>query len=957
MSITKFEGLSQSVSVSSHFPLYLNGEPWFFTSYKSDAFSVINAYTGKIITKSTGYTVNGYCKVTVSHLYQNRIFLYGFASNDILLDLNLDTEEMSIVDLRPFIVPYSGGNLTSYKAKPYHTRISTDGNLYFSPAVYRASSPLLKYDPGTRTVTALDITGNQEANFRQRLLNMDCVVLTGDANFNGVYVPFAIDDSLNNNHATVLSELRSTFGSYEYRTRFWVHWDDRGASPTKRRVFARINDGVTDTWKFVDLNNSPLVIQTNTNQVSSQAASNAINAWGNANCTYEEFAANAGDLGVSLPSLDYNLNLAGVRQVGRYIYVGEGGYINSKAIFRMIPFKLDGTEVFAGSIDFANDETYKNGDTRQDYLCNFGGVQGFSSNNEYVRFFELNPTNPESDTGLQLGYLRPDTDTFVPYDPVADPSGYIIASVDLDDPTDINGLGVGHRSAGNQTIEHLGENWIKLPELFAAIREDIIVTRSDDGDVADVTLEYTPDYRREEFTIRVIAKDVPMIPSTIGALIEPSTNNVVLSNILYGGDTELDMSNPSVPSIVNTYTGNISMRGAIDLEDSSGDGRVFIYGYLNEAHIIDLNTSTITRFILGAGNAQGASVIDGTYLVAVGALARTQAYKATYFLARLVNHQTVVSTGWTDLPTEINPALGEAFREKYGLPDSTYSDAAVEAIISQYLVDNPSASRAAIVSEAKQSAIWQAWDVASYVHSSTRTMVFSLRFKGYAALRNINIDSDGAGDLVGENDDEATTYMKLAYVSDNDIENLTASDWDLITINTASIPIGVHPDMRIQSTDDYVLLFQNDNANSLGRIHIISKTNLDNIAKGTKVITAFDIVTTINLGDSSTSYGFGNGGTNSPTTQGNVFAWSLGNIVYFTIKIVDGSSPYPCVMKIDASTGVVTTVANSANVQDRILSVPSSSTINIGSGADYFRVLSEADGFLLEDALTVDEFA
>ena len=315
-----------------------------------------------------------------------------------------------------------------------------------------------------------------------------------------------------------------------------------------------------------------------------------------------------------------------------------------------------------------------------------------------------------------------------------------------------------------------------------------------------------------------------------------------------------------------------------------------------------------------------------------------------------MDHQTITTYKPTDLPTDLNKSIGIEVREKYGLSATSYDRADVESIVSVILANNPAMTRSMLIDEFFNTAKWQFWDVCGYLFSSTRTFVAMLKFKRAAAMRNIEI-FDGAA-YVSEFRDDATTYQSIAYVSTNNVTTLASSDWALITINTTEIGIGDFRDMRIAETTDHVLIFDNVNASGVGYIHIISKTNLDTIAKTTKAITSFDRVVSVPLGSSSASLGFGSGGSNSSSTQGNGFVDTLGNDAYFTIKSENGSSPYPCIMRVDATNGNLTTIATSQNIRTRVLNVTSFDTMNVGSESDVFRIESLSTEIIvnLEDA-------
>jgi hypothetical protein len=948
MAVNIYNELATNASTSHTSLIRMSdGEEWIAWTSRSDAVVAMNPRTGQKHVVITGYTTNGYTKVTISKDYPRRIFFYGFGANRMLLDLDLDTGGYDFIHLGDKYPPYSGGLFSFAWEEPYHVWPSTDGKLYLSGGGYRQDAGVVEYDPATKTASIITFSGNNQINYRQALLNIDAVEISNAGSLNGVYVPLPVDDTLINRLSNIQTDIISAFPGWNYERRVWVHWSDRAASPANRRVL--FFDGTS--WKLIDVLAPSVFHNTQVSHFSLEdALANAnwideLSAPSSVTSSYDKFTDHNATLGASIPGIDHNLVLSGCIRVGRHIWIAQGGYRANKTIFYMIAIDpATGNYLPFQVFDWANDEFPNNGNSYVDCVCNFGGAYGYSASNEYVRFIY----NGDRAGSQDIGFMRLDgagdgTNDFVAYDPAVDPSGYVVAyNVDLRSYSDPNGLGCAiTHSTGVSTETINAEDWLVDDNfnIVCALRTEYEQEKKVYGKAVDISFRVMADRNRPSLQRTIVAENIPTIASTLGGAIEPSADLVAVAGILYGGESIIDFSNLSAIDKLAQFSGRISIRGVLNLDDATGLGRVLVYGYLNTAYILDFNDNSRTEIVLGVGTANAGHVIDASYAAFSGALARTASYKSTYFLTRYVDKSSLVVTDFVNLPTQLDRQLAISIRESYGLPDDDYSDSTVEAVIQLALSADPGLSRADIINEFKASAQWSIFDLVGYTYSSTRTVVWSLLYKGYAALRGIRIDSTGSGDYIDSDDDIANVYQSLAYLADNDFTSVSDTDYSIIRINTSDFPQGYIGYLRIEETDDYIALFENRNTDSTGKIFIISKSTLDTIAKGTKEITAFDRIVDVALGSTGSAYGFGLGGNNSSSSTSADFTHVEGNVIYFTVQTVNGSSPYPCVMTVDCSTGATSVIAESSNIRPRNIDyLVSNDSMGISTGTEYVRI-------------------
>lgn len=855
---------------------------------------------------SAGYS-DGFLNLKLSYSHtQNLFYFYGYDFD--ILEYNPQSGATKTYSYATHVATYVN-SLSNESARafnfPHYIGTATDGNLYFGNIRFRGVCSLVKFDTSTKEFTFSSILPDREFEFIHGTKFCPAFKIDTGA-FAGVYARmYWYDDSYTSIRSQIEAEAVASGLTWTNANQMWVHWDDRDAASLTRRVFTPIGAG--ETWKFVDL----LSPSTWLNSQKS-AGSDDATAYGGTFITetsapvskagwstiqdVKDFAA---DIGYTVPAYDPIIMYSKIRGVGRYAY--NYNYLANKAQFFTFGYSLTtGEAIYTDAFDKAT-TFVDNGELLEIYLCNFGGAFGFSSDPEYVGFTKNEAGN--------YCFIRPDTDTWVEYNITTDPSGYKIAKVSWDDPSDVNAPGHYLSIFGSFTqFQAENETWNKASDstVKPALNENIIQLVDENLPVADLTFQVTHDYNYTRLVKNLEVKGIPTINGTICQAIEDSANNIIVSGQRYSGTVTLQKTGASTFTTTKYFADGISPDGM----KKFAPGKYLIYGYLGTSKVIDVSTWGTPTQVSSTNKVQEIGYMDANRTDCVllqGNGVRLSLYQTGYLYLIRFDTSTYVQVRITALPSVLNIQETIDFRKALGLTDTTHTDAEVENAIQAYILSTGE-SRAQVIARFTGACKYDGRDIASY---GTKTVI-GLNRREISALRTINVeDTPGSGIWYTETYGQSTDYPAAAYFDIADVEDLTAGDVKIVEFQVAGLQ-GTGGIGRVGVSDNYIYWLKNDPTNSRAIVRAVTKTNFEAAAAGSGIITSFDKTIYVSTGSTSNTYGFGDADkfeVPSTTYQSNAFL-AVGDKIYATIRSnVAESGTYPAVIEIDLSAGTYRTFA------------------------------------------------
>lgn len=836
----------------------------------------------------------------------------------------------------------NSGNRTS---SAYETRISTDGYCSFSTTTHRHWPAVARYNGTTGQFDICNKDPFKEFDIiHGRPYTNAFKVDTPSSPFNGIY-SYWYDDSFNSVLDTAIAEGAAaspvvTFGGT--RTGY-LHFSDRAASSTTRRVLAPVNIAGVDSagvylWRIIDVKSPSTWYKNSTNLDGEQGIGGNFteDAWedqatasvSTTNWSYGELQDYNTDTGLTNPSYDPSLFPPILNQVGRFIYVHH--YNTAKTNFYCIPYAMDdypSLNIVKGQVIYPKNwpvwnyatQMLNNSSSLAIYLCNFGGSFGFSSNNEYVGFFNNIDASLQS-TG-QKGFLRPDNLEFMEYDPVTDPSGYVVASVDVQNPTDPNGFGVTSNYWGNEILQIINEeDWYTGHNNYfkSAIRDEFKIRVDSANQSARLVFDVVPDYTKPHQIGQVSVDLVPTLFGTLAGVLEMTQDQLLVGGLIYAGIVAMDRDDMlDTLSEVHYFSDVISFRGCTALSTT----KAIFWGYLNTSNVITTtnwpNLSSVNHskpFNGEINKVLGVEVLNANYAVMHGTQVRTAAYRNSYAYLDYYDIATDTMTPLPNRPKDLDPESGLDFRNKISLTQSSADDATTENAVLAYLAANPSVSRPDLITDFLGTTIWGATWVSTYGGSK---IVVSLSNKGLSALRGITIyEFPGfTGTTYTEDYYDATTWSSCLFIDKADPSTITSGDYKLISLQVVDKPdpgntlLGLSNIGKVKCTTNYTAFFRNDPTNSRSIIYILTNAALESAASTTKTITSFNSVVTMPTLSTSSTYGVGEGGKGFLSGDNRPIDWAVtsGDFVYFVVNINQdlGGGTFEAVKRIDLSTGTI----------------------------------------------------
>ena len=900
------------------------------------AIAINRAYLRNDVNDNEHFTVQNKSG-SVIHLYPSkgigRVMLNTIASNDYfysnysrtsnclyywnqdgleLLEYNIETGEKNFYNMHVvggYASTAQSEFLARYPILPYGGYVSTDDHIYLSCLVGDSVYGYLRFNVTTKEFDEHSVVPDKEfTHIHMRNRNHAFYIDTGA--FAGVYSSYIwteSSDGYTHLRDTIVAEIGASGLSWPNSNLIFLHQDDRELVSATRRIYTPIGAG--NTWKIIDIKSPSTWINTQ------RASSTGFDIPKTATCIDQANApvsttnwsvllflyGLATEAGLTLPTLSVGIAHATPRLVGRFIYVGHH-YLGAQTYFYNFVIHPDtGEAVYTYS--FNKYDAYSDNQDYLDYKCNFGGDFGFSSSDEIVRFLTDNIGN--------YYFFRPDTKVFQAYNPITDPDDYVIRRVFLDTPTDVDGVGIYIVTGIEENIDDL-EYYTDSTTGISTIALAVIYNQElKSDDIADVTYRVLPDKTSPDKYVDITVKNLYVNTSALSHAIPITGDKVAAIGEVYSGYSMGDIV--SEDFVLKKYLGGaISPNGAI----KSGN-YIFVYGYSGVSNIIDFSDwNNIVKESLSTGqtNEVTYATVRPEGILALGQASRSSAYY-TGCAFSIVDVAANTVTGITSLfPNEFNFRSAVDLRSLTALSDPTYSDVNVESAIQAYMTSSGK-SRATVIAEFLNTARWGCADAHTY---GTKTVV-GLSYNGVLGLSGIRIrETLPSGTWIDQ-----TYYQneggKALFIDTSDILTLAPSEIKPVQFTLAP---NVQEMGRVAGSDNYLAFIVNDPTNEQGIIRVVTKTDFETAANGSGEITSLARTIEVSFGSTSNVYGFGDAQYfDSTNTHCSNAYFCEGDDLYITCRsnVIDAGL-YPCILKVDLSTGSSEVFAKSATRATRAIS-------------------------------------
>lgn len=781
---------------------------------------------------------------------------------------------------------------TGFWGNWYNQSISTDGHAYGAAFRNNAVPAIWRINSSTSEVDIFHQNPDFKTEVIQGLQYSLAFHYTGAVTaLQGVYSTWRSDDDFTQLFDTVISEATSVGVTFKPDSRlFALHTDDRAVGSITRRVSAFTNISGVDSpgvyvERLVDLKD---------------VAERTTNMSGGA---YALMSTLSGTTGINVPAFNLGLFYTNEsRQVGRFMYAAyyRASFPNYYGFaYALQDYPSQGVE--AGQMIFPTNQIWDRESDLPDYAgynagiykCNFGGAFGFSSSDEPVMFIYSYAD------GTTKGFIRPDNLEFYTYDPVADPNGYVISTINnlTEFGCDIaQGLG---------PVQYGGESVITSSILESSVLEDIQSIVDPDFNVADAIFSFHP---HKDYTLVRSGRATGLSASAgiIAGVIELAANQLAIGGINYTG-VAVKTRSGSTLSDVDFYNNVNSIYSVLRFDSSTS----LWFGY--DAQIFKVTSAPSGAVISGIpikytlyGNA-----LNSTYAIVSGRSIRVENYYEGYAYVAYLNPATNSNALLPNLPNKLNPLSGKVFRELIGLESESYSDNdAMDAAIS-YANAN-SLTLQDVIDMALDTCLYAAYDPVCWGGSKCLIGLRVNELSGLVGIR-LNDEADQTGTWYDENYYLSTEYPAAYYFDKADPTSLIESDYKTIKFEVSGFQ-GVDTLGRLAASDDYVAFLKNDSTSGNAVIRVVAKTDIESAASTGNPINAFARTINIALGSTSTEYGFGAGngtfGLLGNFTRPNNFFFSIGNKLYVSVitAVTDGGSK-PAIYEVDLATGTTTIYA------------------------------------------------
>ena len=878
--------------------IVIDGIEHLFIENKSGSIVHVNSKTGRSTVVLNNATPNDYFYTAYSTL--SNCFYICSQNGDDLLEYNPNTS-----DVHSYQIYNDGGTIyqawsqiiNRYNPIIYNPLISTDGHVYLGQYVVDNLHGYIKFNVLTKEFDDWSIHPDKEfTHIYGRKFNDAMYIDTGD--LAGVYSTYRWSepsDGYIDLRDTVLSEIVAAGLALVDNDTLWIHQDDRSLASTTRRIIYTV--GTPNGYKIIDIKSPGTWINRPDNTDQSGNPVDTTN-WITGVELYDLFV----QAGITKPSFQPSIAYCIPQKIGRYVYVGHFYMGNASHFFTFAIHPITGEAMYTYS--FNKYETFFQSDERV-RLCNFGGDYGFSSDDEIVSFLSDNVGN--------WYFIRPDTHEFVLYDMTADPDEYILATVNLDDISDPNGFGIFFEprfsSSVIQTIND--EDWYINTNIASKAALSTEYLQEITGDVADVTYRFLPDKTKPTEVFAVKAKGLWASTADMTQSLVAGIDRIACIGEVYNGASFLDVIDGDNFTLKQYETRTISPNGAVKVGNY-----IISYGYSGITNVFYVsNWNNIERFDLPAGPTNEVmymtSRLEGVLSLGISSRSNPH-YEGCAFSLIDLSARTVTDLS-SKFPNEFIRNSAIVLRSITGLSGASYTDGAVETQVQAYMASQ-SLTRSQVIDLFKNTGRWHCADAHTY---GDKTVV-GLAYEGVLGLVGIRIEETVSSGIWIDRNFYQNEGGKALLIDTTDILNLQPSEIKPVQFNLTP---NVQSMGRVAGSDNYLAFIVNDPDNEQGIIRIVSKADFETAANGSGIITTIPTVVTIDFGGGS-DYGFGDADAfdNFNTHCSNAY-FCEGDDLYITCRSnIADTGLYPCVLKIDLSTGSSEVFVKSATRATRAIS-------------------------------------
>ena len=788
-----------------------------------------------------------------------------------------------------------------YYPLPYIPLLSTDGNIYINLLIFNTIHGYIRFNVTTKEFDEHSAIPDQEFFHIHAKTECSARYLVHPT-LGGVYSNYVFTDDYIHLRNTIISELNSAGVTYVDTGTIWVNYADRALLATNRRVIINITGGT----RILDIKVNPLTNWINPATNLNQAGVSVDTTGWISGVSLYALNVQAGI--PSAPTLSVSVTTLTTRKVGRFVYVGYG-YIGNKTHFFTFGIHPITGEALYPPPSFNKYTTFLNNSSSSTvYKCNFGGLFGFSSNNELVQFLAGNGN------GLTY-FIRPDNNAFEIYNPITNPDGYVIRAVTLNSTTDPDGLGCYHTPRfTNSVLETIdGLDYYVDNNFGCKTAIGLDYGQENFGDVSTVTYNILPDRTKPDETFSYEVENLYANPAVIIRALEFSLDKILCVGELYNGAACINYVDANTFTVQHRLNPFLSSNGVIRLNSTTA----LAYGYSGVSHIIDA---------ADWNNIKKIDVLSGSTNEVMYAATRTEGVVIGGISSRSASHHEGASFNMLNLTTKVVSSINDKFPNEFtrgsainlrslvGLTSETYSDTDVEIAVQAYMTSSGK-SRATVIAEFLNTCRWK---IADMYTSGNKTYV-GLANQGVLGLKNIRIEQTvSSGIWINENY-YSSSGGKALLIDSTNIYNLQPSEIKPVTFNLTP---NVNDMGRIALSDNYVAFLINyDDGTSV--IRIVTKTGFDTAANGSGIITSLPTQVNLDAGIVATNYGFGDGDdfNHYDTHETNAYV-TVGDILYVTYRstVDEGGGLKPCVLKVNLTDGSVETFAKSATMTTRCIS-------------------------------------
>lgn len=732
----------------------------------------------------------------------------------------------------------------------------------------------------------------------------------------GVYTEYFYADDYTPIYTTIISEAATAGVTFAGQFQLKLHTADRATGSATRRVAGAMNIAGIDSpgvfnQRVIDLKN--ITDRTASNGFDETSALVWVIDWGTSDIMENLIAIH----GIANPTYAFtNVYASEGRHAGRFMYTAS--YMENGTRFYGLPYALEdypsfdiekGQAIFPlnQSWDRATQLPMNAGSLAGVYKCDFNSNFGFSASPEYVAFFYSHAD------GTTKGFLRPDNLEFMAYDPVANPSSYVMSSV-YTDAEQLAEFGAFADRFGI-TVDVGTTPCYTHALLDSAIAEDIAIELdSNGGNVCSVTVDYTA--QKTSANLRQATCElIPVTTSEVAGVVELAPNQLAVAGLLYAGVLMYTRSGSTLTKTA-TYTNINSIYHWLRFDATAAIG----LGYPNEVIVVS-GAPTFACYSIGVKQLLYGCKFNSTLALLCGINLRVKNYYERYMYIISLNKDTGSSVLLPNTPSRFNPTSGQSLRIAMGLTEDAYSDADSMAAAVAYAASQ-GITLTQLIALALATCKYAAFD--PVVWSASKVLV-SLNRRPISALRGIRINTlaDQTGTWYDEDEGTSTDYPMAMYFDNSDLTSLVSSDYKDIKFQVSGFQ-GVATLGRLAVSDDYVAFLKNNNSAGNATIYVVTKTAIESAASSGNPITSFARTVDIALGSTSNTYGFGSGNTGydflNASWKPNQCFFTIGNYLFVSVitAVTDGGSK-PCIYRIDLSTGATIIYARLNSDVDKAL--------------------------------------